>query len=90
MSQCLIFSAYLQQCLCLQQKVQVHMHQADSDRYLRFLGRFRIVCTQYGSHLVWGLSFFLNSSIHYKTNIILPEAEDCLLLSIDCAMWILL
>ena len=28
------------------------MHQADSDRYLRFLGRFRIVGYQYGSYCI--------------------------------------
>ena len=52
MWQCVIFSAYLVHFLYLQQSVQVHMHQADSDRYLRLLGRFRIVGHQYGSHFM--------------------------------------
>ena len=52
MLQCLIFSAYLLHFLYLQQSVQVHMHQANSDRLLRFVCRFRIVGHQYGSHFI--------------------------------------
>jgi hypothetical protein len=51
MWQCLIFATYLLQFFYLQQRVIVHMQQADSDRYLRFLGHFRIVGHQNGFQL---------------------------------------
>jgi hypothetical protein len=65
--QYLIYWAYLLQFLCIEQRVQVHMYQADSYRHLRFLVHFSIVCTQYGSHFMsravtwiwsWPLDFF--------------------------------
>jgi hypothetical protein len=100
MWQCLIFSAYFLQFLYIQQRIQGHMYQADSDWYLRFLGNFSIVCTQYGSHFMSpcchlefgdGPYIFGNlSHTHtpYKTKIIFPLPGDCCLLSIHHALWI--
>jgi hypothetical protein len=92
MWQCLTLSAQLLQYIYLQQSIQVHMHPADNERYLRFLGRFSIVGPQYGSHFVTLLShalrFLENSSPLFKMKITLPVTEDFLFPSVDYTMCI--